>query len=366
LELDGLRAIAIALVLMLHSTPLHESPFASVIGLGWMGVDLFFVLSGFLITGILLDAKGAPAYYRTFYARRILRIWPVYFLLLFVVLYLIPAIRPQTHDLLRFPVWSYFLFVQNFYRFDDGPPVLNATWSLGVEEQFYLVWPLLISLLSRKNLARLVVIGLALSPLIRHFSHLASNDWFLIYEVTFCRMDGLLLGSAIALFVRSSNFSPARLKNLGLAAVAVGAIPAVVICYKDFFYVGLRSIWTYTFVDLAFAGVVAVVLGSKAESMLSRALRLRPLQHIGKVSYGLYLLHKLTFVVLDKAHFYERFKIQRAPVFSALLLFAAEFAIAVGVATFSWWALEERVLRLKTRFSFQGKRLQAKAVSASA
>src|SRR4051812_26045695 len=116
-ELDGVRALALIPVLYVHSSVVHQTRLGLLAVYGWVGVDLFFVLSGFLITGILLDAKGEEGYFRNFYARRVLRIWPVYFALLFMVLVVIPYFPPASHNLLKFSPWYYILFLQNLFRF---------------------------------------------------------------------------------------------------------------------------------------------------------------------------------------------------------------------------------------------------------
>src|SRR5215471_6016982 len=144
-QLDGLRGVAIILVILhnqsLKYPSLHlEHLFAN----GWMGVDLFFVLSGFLITGILVDTKHSEGYLKNFYARRCLRIWPLYYSLLFFMFIVVPFVHPlvgQTIFDRSSPCWAYPLFLQNFLVPPPAAGVLSFTWSLAIEEQFYLVWP---------------------------------------------------------------------------------------------------------------------------------------------------------------------------------------------------------------------------------
>ena len=162
LELDGVRGIAILMVLVFHAFMFSLNPMTGWISklasYGFAGVDLFFVLSGFLITGILLKAKGRPGYFRNFYAKRALRIWPLYYLLLLLSFGLVPFLilrihvdasivglaLPQSHSAL-----VYVFLLQNiWYGGKLGPPTLAMTWSLAIEEQFYLVWPWLVLWLS--------------------------------------------------------------------------------------------------------------------------------------------------------------------------------------------------------------------------
>ena len=154
-QLDAVRGLAILLVIA-HNTStkyplLHLQPF---FGNGWMGVDLFFVLSGFLITGILVDTKYSEGYFSRFYARRCLRIWPLYYSLIFFMFVVVPWLRPsEAHTLFgrSSPWWAYPLFLQNFLVSSPtgatGP--LGVTWSLAIEEQFYLVWPWVVRCCSR-------------------------------------------------------------------------------------------------------------------------------------------------------------------------------------------------------------------------
>jgi peptidoglycan/LPS O-acetylase OafA/YrhL len=144
-QLDGVRGLAIFLVI-LHNTSTMKLPgLEGLVAYGWMGVDLFFVLSGFLITGILLDARNSLHFYRNFYARRCLRIWPLYYSLLFFMFVAIPLVHPSLASKIldsSRPCWSYLLFLQNFLTSSPnlaaGP--LGVTWSLAVEELFCLVW----------------------------------------------------------------------------------------------------------------------------------------------------------------------------------------------------------------------------------
>src|SRR5690625_4685275 len=155
-ELDGVRGVAILLVILFHCFP---SPLT---GLGWIGVDLFFVLSGFLITGILIDSKGNKRYYSNFIGRRILRIFPLYYLVLFIMLFLLPLIGRGFSSgsnysfYLRHQGW-FWSYLQNWLFSFHGFPknlILSHFWSLGVEEQFYLVWPFLVLLLPKKLLLK--------------------------------------------------------------------------------------------------------------------------------------------------------------------------------------------------------------------
>src|SRR5207249_10637671 len=179
-QFDGLSGAAILLVLIGHSGFLEALPHLGGLQYARFGVDLFFVLSGFLITGILLDSKGTEHYFRNFYARRALRIWPLYYFLLFLVFAVAPLFRPSMRATAA-GIWPAFAFyVQNIalVRHETYPFALGATWSLAVEEQFYLTWPLLVFLLKRKTLVivSLSLVGVSLSVgLAFHFLGAASG-----------------------------------------------------------------------------------------------------------------------------------------------------------------------------------------------
>src|SRR6266849_4754306 len=174
-ELDGIRGIAILLVLALHfGLPvcppgiLHD-----ILGMGWAGVDLFFVLSGFLITGILLDSKGKPDYFRRFYLRRVFRILPIYYAYLIVFFHVVPVIAHATGRLATFEygrgdeVW-YWIYLSNWRHAVNQNPHLRHFWSLSIEEQFYIVWPLVVYLMPARIL-KYVCVAIAISSTLLRF-----------------------------------------------------------------------------------------------------------------------------------------------------------------------------------------------------
>src|SRR5688572_7114217 len=148
--LDGLRGIAVLIVLGFHIFPNH-------VKFGWAGVDLFFVLSGFLITGILLESKGTPNYYRNYLAKRTLRIFPLYYFFLIVFFIVFPLVGYSdsiyNYDYLSSTQSWYWLYIQNWRIFFDphypGEDIISHFWSLAIEEQFYIFWPLVIYLIPR-------------------------------------------------------------------------------------------------------------------------------------------------------------------------------------------------------------------------
>ena len=210
-QLDAVRGLAVLLVLV-HNTNKYPSLHLGLISdNGWMGVDLFFVLSGFLITRILLDTKQSECYFRNFYARRCLRIWPLYYSVLLFMFVIVPILRPsEAHAVFEArssPWWAFPVFLQNFLvsipAMATGP--LGVTWSLAVEEQFYLFWPLVVRFCTEAQLRKIAIAVICLSPALRFYLSLHQVN---IYSNTFCRLDGLMAGALLALVIRSVSFSP--------------------------------------------------------------------------------------------------------------------------------------------------------------
>ena len=213
--LDGIRGLAILMVMVYHLTLLPgdagvDRIWAAVAAFGWAGVDLFFVLSGFLITGILWEARGGPpgAYFRNFYARRTLRIFPLYYAVMVLLLVVLPRLpHPQAA---RYgavggeQVW-YWTYLSNFaigLRHEWNLGSLDVSWSLAIEEQFYLVWPAVVLLLGRRALMGFCAAVVAAAVLCRTALTLSGGHPIAISVLTPCRMDALAVGAFLALAVR--------------------------------------------------------------------------------------------------------------------------------------------------------------------
>ena len=352
-ELDGLRGIAILLVLMFHFTPasgpLH--PLAHVFQVGWIGVDLFFVLSGYLITGILLDSAGRPHYYRNFIVRRSLRIFPLYYACLLLYGYLTFSPSPVR--------WSEFLgvgdarwylfYVGNIRAFLHnawpGAAILTPLWSLQVEEQFYWSYPFLVQAAKRKTLAAILMASVAVALALRIILAFAMPaNTVGAYVLMPCRMDALAMGGLVAIAARQA---PGWLKHpwTGRLTLLCAAISiAVCLFVSETPWSQAMRTFGYSAIDLAFTGVLVLLIGRR-QPLLLRICRWRWLVWLGIISYGLYLLHVPALTVSDRL----APALHLAPRGSAMFFVA--IAVAVGAASLSWIAFESQVLRLKNRFT---------------
>src|SRR6266446_507361 len=348
-QFDGLRGLAILLVLIGHSGFLEALPHAGMLEYTRFGVDLFFVLSGFLITGILADSKGSPHYFRNFYARRALRIWPLYYLVLFVAFVVAPLFAPSMRPTAS-STWPAFVFyVQNivFAHHDTYPFGLGATWSLAVEEQFYLTWPVLVFLLKKRTLAIVSVLLVVMSLSLRLWFHFHGAPLGFVHFFTISRLDAIAFGSLAALWLRSPSCTLVRWRTcayqfLGLGVV--GTILARILMHRN------SSIVSYTFLAIAFTGLLGTSLTSDPRSsLLGRSLSAAWLRYTGKISYGIYLLHYPLFILwsrfIGSLGFYRAY-----PLAGNLAAFAGQIPLAAIAASISWHFFEEPILRLKELF----------------
>jgi peptidoglycan/LPS O-acetylase OafA/YrhL len=352
-ELDGLRGIAILLVLAFHFTPAAGplSFFAPVFQTGWVGVDLFFVLSGYLITGILLDSVGSHAYYRNFIVRRTLRIFPLYYvgLILFCLLSDYPDPIRWKHFFVSGGGGWYAVYLGNVRASLDGrwpdAGLLTPLWSLQVEEQFYLSYPFLVAAVSRGTLAKVLTAVVGMALLFRSAIALAlPNSLLWTYTFMPCRMDSLAMGGLIAVAQREY---PDMLKGRWIVWVTLLSTATFLI---DYLY-SSGSLWSpamrtigYSAVDLAFAGLLAMVLGGRPRGFVALC-RWRWLGWIGTISYGLYLLHASAGVIV------RRFSPRLGIYPRGSVEFLACVAAAVLAAWISWSIFESPILKLKHRFA---------------
>jgi peptidoglycan/LPS O-acetylase OafA/YrhL len=335
-QLDAARGLAVLLVFV-HNTDMYPSLHLGLIAKnGWMGVDLFFVLSGFLITRILIDTKHSQGYFKNFYTRRCLRIWPLYYSTILFMFVAVPFLRPPNTQALFWerssPWWAYPLFLQNLLvPVPTGASgLLAVTWSLAIEEQFYLVWPLVVRFCSEAQLRKLVLGVICVSPALRFYLSLHGVN---IYSNTFCRLDGLMAGALLALIVRSSSFVPSHWVTGAWITLITSAPLALTIDAPHTRWI------VFSLVALASMSFVYLALFSK-QSWLQAILTNRFLVYTGTISYGIYLLEKIP------ADFIKAVHLEKHPVLAFSITAGATYAMAV----LSWNLLEKPFLQLKKFF----------------
>jgi peptidoglycan/LPS O-acetylase OafA/YrhL len=358
--LDGLRGLAVLLVMAHHflmnlpATGTGDTLLLNFLRAGWFGVDLFFVLSGYLITGILLDAKNRPHAIRTFYVRRALRIFPLYFGILILVLLLAPWVLPASTDgPLRHAFPALLLYFSNFYQASGGWVeghylAFSHLWSLAIEEHFYLLWPWIIALTPARRLPALCLIAFSTVALARAaFLGAFHGDPNAAYLLTPFRCDGLLLGGLLAALHRTTNLATLH-RPAALITTTGTALLALTIALHQ----GLPrpdsapASLLYSLLALYFAALLTLTLTFPAARTFFEIPALRTL---GKYSYGLYLFHWLlrpTFLnLMQSDSFVRRVGPANAPL---VAIFAWILATTLCVVA-SWHFLERPFLRLKDR-----------------
>lgn len=336
-ELQGLRGIAVLAVVLYHCHPRLEGTWIYGASLwGWAGVNLFFVLSGFLITSILFESRARPSYFRNFYARRVLRIWPVYVLVLVAVYLEAPwFIGPSIGEAIRTAPWlAYIFFVQNLFHL-ALPPAVSPTWSLAIEEQYYFLWAPTVRFLERPWMLA-VALGTALvaSPLLRH-----ANLHWMTQTNTLIHLDGIACGSLLALALYTVQLSRRRWLLIGLSGLIAGLVAAGTIAGGTAFLDSALA--------MGFGGAVLAALASTgASNPLNATLRRGPLAFYGRISYGLYMIHISIFI------FFGWFdaRMDRYGMAGNLAVVGFRLATATLAATALWYGFESQILKLKRYF----------------
>jgi peptidoglycan/LPS O-acetylase OafA/YrhL len=363
--LDAIRGLAILLVLLFHSgLTSANATFQKLIWQGWVGVDLFFVLSGFLITGILLDTRLKKHSLRHFYARRFLRIFPLYygFLVLFfltpVGIFIVgsPELRVQA-GLQQGWFW---LHAQNWrivYTRNWNFPHLNHFWSLAIEEQFYLFWPLVVILTGPRRLAFVAGSVLFLGVVAR-IALLDETSPMAIYAATFLRLDGFMTGALAALLVRGGA-TRKRLVQYGCIALFASAIPLWMIIQKHQMMLWEQAVTQtigYTLIAIFFASAILLAVAAPRRSAVAWTVHWAPLRFLGKYSYAIYVFHfPVLFVVGSRVRLedYPRFLQPFATSHPRLMIFALMAGISTALAVVSWHLFEKQFLRLKKHFEYE-------------
>jgi peptidoglycan/LPS O-acetylase OafA/YrhL len=362
--LDGLRAVAILLVFFLH---------ADYVYIGWVGVQLFFVLSGFLITNILLrmkESESAKDYFKKFYGRRFLRIFPVYYFYLAVMFAIASVLiyldyHKSYMQLFQGQVPYAIAYVYNLFNashtYSGESRLIGHMWSLSTEEQFYIFWPLILFLTPKKNLKKLLLAAVFVGPLFRlgitllyrftEVSFLYSKMGIVIYVLPFSQIDAFALGAMITQF----KFPKARLQFFVLLVLlpvaglvtqyySTGALDT----YSALGYLfplqfdGLKQVWGYFGLNYLFALLIYLVV---KEKMFLRVLESKAMRYIGKISYGLYIYH---YAVIWFVARIRDFGLQESVAKPLTLVISA--AVTFLLASASYKYLEKPILDLKERY----------------
>jgi len=365
-ELDGLRGLAILLVLVYHYTGGADAHFSfwprhilGALSIGWSGVDLFFVLSGFLIGGILLDARNSPRYFRAFYMRRVFRILPIYYVwtllygvLLLYVLWREPGRFPLSlNDLSQVPL--HLLFLQNiwFTRLFFPSVWFAVTWSLAVEEQFYLITPPLIRFFDVRKVTWILAATICAAPLIRTTVYRITQDSFAASFPMPCRADSLACGVLLAIAWRKPAFHdflrahPRLLRNLLLVLfLGVGALLWWLVRPDNLVQISIG----YTWIALFYACLLLFTL-KETQTWLAALMRWRFLRWLGGISYCVYLIH-LTFNFIAHALLHGGLP----EIYTARGVAAAVLALAatLAVASLSWRFFEKPLIRRGHTYSY--------------
>lgn len=370
LELDGLRGIAIMLVMIYHMTVMKPSGpfdelFVGLLNLGWSGVDLFFVLSGFLITGILLNTKHQPHYFRNFWLRRALRIFPLYYAVVFFSLVVLPEIaHPKMANFSRIEgneIW-YWLYLSNFsiahaHAFRHG--ILDVSWSLAIEEQFYLIWPFVVLRFENATLQRICLAMLAGTLLLRLLLVCLNVHEITIMVLTPTRLDGLATGALIALLWQKQKDLKQVLPTVRIV-LPMSVLVIVLLYATGALYEGLGQATAYMFFSLLYGCVLILALTGHSNSRFSRVLNWRILRIFGKYSYAMYLFH-LPLRALVRDTFYgpaDFAMVFGSPWMGQVLFYSISMLLTLLMAMISWVVLEQPLLRLKRFFPY-GRRVAA-------
>ena len=354
---DGIRGMAIVWVVVHNATSMPLAPsgrwlhlFPLLASRGWIGVQLFFALSGFLITKGLLETQGQPGYFRNFYAKRALRILPLYYTVLVVLLLVLPGLGAHVPYRLdhQAPLW---LFTGNWLP--ALPLGFGHFWSLAVEEQFYLLWPLVVFRLAPRRLLT-ACLWIALGALVVRCALVAAGaaSW-VMYSATVCRMDALALGGAGACVLRITQLQEELRRKQGVVGTAALLVFLAGIPFTHGYDIGRLSGETlgYTLLALSTAVFVtwAALPGLPARSPVVSLLVWGPVRSCGKYSYAIYVFHNLLHSLVGVPWLTGRFG-KQIPVPAALVYVVAVLLVSYALAFCSYHLLEKHFLRLKRLF----------------
>lgn len=344
-NLDGIRGIAALMVVIFHFFTYPNAKYLINISLyqrltefGQHGVSLFFVLSGFVITRILLNNRENKNYFQSFYFRRVLRILPLYYLFLFVY-YIFTPLLTNTDGIALKSQMPFYFYLQNFSEIlnikTSGP---GHYWSLAVEEHFYMLWPLVIYIVHPRYIVKLIGVIIFAVFVLKYYM---LENGFSINKFTFTRIDQILLGAYLAVLELKGYFSKKNSLKIMLL-IGISVLPLAFIVYvSSAFFPFLKEMTKYLFLGLIFFSLIGTLIALKEDQLINQILSGSILQYLGRISYGIYIWHVLALLILNKF------------LISQILIIDLLFTIGLTVimAHFSYFYFEKIFLRFKdTKF----------------
>ena len=357
-HLDGIRGIAILLVLLFHCASVtsprtvSQELYFTLASAGWIGVDLFFVLSGFLITGILIDTYHSPFYFRNFYIRRALRILPLYY---FVIILFTVFTQLSVAEAIEFKspliALSYWIYLPNWLPLFNvpQPEVLGHFWSLAIEEQFYLIWPALVLFAARRKKEGKLCLLVLIVSIVSRVVLVALNQK--AYYFTVSRMDGLALGGYVSiLFRRYGSLIRFRSRAFVVAAISMLMVGVVALFERRFYgHDPMLLIFGLLPLALFFSSCLVITLSSTRGTLRS-ILSNRELRFVGGISYGVYVFHWPIIFFLNGIWGHSQSFWVNHIVFTVIAL-----SLSLFVAWVSYRFFEGPILRLKHRYAPSSK-----------
>jgi peptidoglycan/LPS O-acetylase OafA/YrhL len=367
-ELDGLRGIAVVLVMASHifrrANEFTQHPvlysISNVAALGWVGVDIFFVLSGFLITSILFNAREKQHYFRNFYVRRILRIVPLYYIVMLVVFQIvIPIKTPEFVDKIPKLIPFQLLYLQNWVvltPWAESSVYIGVTWSLAIEEQFYLFWPALIYFIKKESLFKWGLGYFLLSGIIRTAGILLWKDTFqaihFFYYNSFTRFDELILGGLLAIVISSDHWQ-GKIKTIAQPMFFTSLFVFIAFSIIDQSPLNFRHIPInlvgYTSMSILTSALISIFVIRPENSLIRRIFRNGILTFLGKYSYAMYLFHIPVLLILLDLLWWTHYRGWKMYV----LFIASSFLVTIVLSFASWHLFEKHMLNFKKYFEYE-------------
>lgn len=353
--LDGVRGLAILLVLIFH---LYK--YIYITNIGWIGVDLFFVLSGFLITGILLNAKATPNFFLNFISRRALRIFPLYYLFLFLFFIVLPLLKHpvqvDNYDYLYDNQIWFWTYTQNWLgAFSNewiNGSIISHFWSLAIEEQFYLFWPLIIYFNSKKSIVKMSLVIIIMSVVLRNIFIFFEYSWVTSYIFTLSRLDNLSIGALCAVLIREKDFiNILNRYTIYIMMISSSIIIFILIYTRNLSMSNIYFLsFGYTILAILFACIILFSLSDHRFNFLKKVFNTSIMVFLGKYSYGLYVYHIPVFMLL-----YPKLKsslkfLTSLEIISDLIASTLIFILVVIISLLSYHLVEVKFLKLKKYF----------------